>query len=205
LPKKAQEQRELIRKKYSKEGYKHKEYSLQELCLLAHSSKGRTINTLVLEITEGTVVYIPRVGIIATETYRVILEDRRGIPIKARNLEPYNHTELEAFIKEPFFHWVRAGAFDRYIQGGPSFWIDLWEITATEGPTPLQWLIQEVSPEGGPKKESTQKSGEGPIAMTKGEEEHHQLQYNSGSYLHTTYNQEAQRGKMPMKKTVMRY
>jgi len=28
LPKKAQEQRELIRKKYSKEEYKHKEYSL---------------------------------------------------------------------------------------------------------------------------------------------------------------------------------
>jgi hypothetical protein len=125
LPKKAQEQRELIRQKYSIEGYKHKEYSLQELCLQAHSSKGQTIDTLVLEVTEGTVVHIPRVSIIATETYRITLEDSRGIPIKARNLEPYNHTELEAFIKEPFFHWGRAGGFDRYIQGGPSFWIDL--------------------------------------------------------------------------------
>ena len=205
MPKKAQEQRELIRKKYSKEGFKHKEYSLQELCLLAHSSKGRTINTLVLEITEGTVVYIPRVGIIATETYRVILEDRRGIQIKARNLELYNHTELEAFIKEPFFNWVKAGGFDRCIQGGPSFWIDLWEITVTEGTTPLQWLIQEVSPKEGPKKENTQRSEEGPIAMTKGGEEHHQLQCNSGSYPHATYNQGTQRGEMPMKKTVMRF
>jgi hypothetical protein len=76
------------------------------LVCIAHSSKGQTIDTLVLEVTEG-------------------LKDSRGIPIKAKNLEPYNHTELEAFIKEPFFHWGRAGGFDRYIQGGPSFWIDL--------------------------------------------------------------------------------
>jgi hypothetical protein len=59
---------------------------------------------LVLEVTEGRVVRIPREGIIATETYRITLEDSRGIPIKARNLEPYSQTELEAFIKEPFFH-----------------------------------------------------------------------------------------------------
>jgi hypothetical protein len=203
LPKKAQEQRELIRQKYSIEGYKHKEYSLQELCLQAHSSKGQTIDTLVLEVTEGTVVHIPRVSIIATEIYRITLEDSRGIPIKARNLEPYNHTELEAFIKEPFFHWVRAGGFERYTQGGPSFWIDLWEITATESPTPLQWLIQEVNPEGEPRRENTQNSGEGAIAMTKEEGEHHQHQLNSGSYHHTIYNQGEQRGRMPVMKLLI--
>jgi hypothetical protein len=92
LPKKAQEQRELIRQKYSIERYKHKEYSLQELCLQAHSSKGQTTDTLVLEVTEGEIVHIPRASNIATETYRITLEDSRGIPIKARNLEPYNHS-----------------------------------------------------------------------------------------------------------------
>jgi hypothetical protein len=204
LSKKAQDKRSIIRKRYNKEEYKHKEYSLQDLCLLAHSNKGQSIDTLVLEITEDTVVYIPRVGIIATEVYRVILEDSRGIPVKARTLEPYNLTELEAFIKEPFFNWVKAGGFDRYIQGGPNFWIDLWEITVTEGNTPLQWLIQEANPEEGPKIENTQSSGEGLIAMTKGEGEPHQLQHNSGSCPRTTYNQGTQRGGMPMMKIVMR-
>jgi hypothetical protein len=189
LSKKAQDKRSLIRKRYNKEENKHKEYSLQDLCLLAHSNKGPSIEALVLEITEDTVVYIPRVGIIATEIYRVILEDSRGIPVKARTLAPYNLTELEAFIKEPFFNWVKAGGFDRYIQGGPSFWLDLWGIAVTERNTPLQWLIQEVNPEERPKKENTRSSEGGPVVMTKGEGEPHQLQHNSGSYPHTTYNQ----------------
>jgi hypothetical protein len=42
-----------------------------------------------MEVTEGRGVHISRVGIITTETYRIILEDSRGIPTKARNLEPY--------------------------------------------------------------------------------------------------------------------
>jgi hypothetical protein len=80
----------------------------------------------------------------------------------------------------------------------------LWEITVTEGNTPLQLLIQEVNPEEGPKKENTQSSEEGQIAMTKGEGEPHQLQHNSGSYPHTTYNQGTQRGELLMMKIVMR-
>jgi hypothetical protein len=80
----------------------------------------------------------------------------------------------------------------------------LWEITETEENTPLQWLIQEVNPEEGPKKETTQSSEEGQIVMTKGEGEPHPLRHNSDSCPRTTYNQGSQREEMPMMKTVMR-
>jgi hypothetical protein len=58
-----------------------------------------------------------------------------------------------------------VGGFERYIQSGPSFWIDLWEIINTERNPILQWSIQEVSPEEEPKKEKPQMSKEGPVAI----------------------------------------
>jgi hypothetical protein len=62
----------------------------------------------------------------------LVIEDNRGIPIKASTLEPYSNKELQEHIREPLRQWIRAGGFERYIIGGTSFWTDLWEIILAE-------------------------------------------------------------------------
>jgi hypothetical protein len=52
------------------------------------TSTYRSIDSIVLEVTDDILNYIPGVGIFATETNRVVLEDNMGIPIKASTWEP---------------------------------------------------------------------------------------------------------------------
>jgi len=74
----------------------------------------------------------------------LVIEDNRGIPIKASTLEPYSNKELEEHISDHLRQWLRAGGFERYITGGTSFWIDLWEIILTENNLVLEWLAPEA-------------------------------------------------------------
>ncbi len=94
------------------------------MCLVAISTNNcRPIDSLALEVQEDRLQII---------TNRIVLEDSRGIPIKASTLEPYSITELQEFIKKPFLEWNRAGGSERYFVGGRPFWVDMWEILDSE-------------------------------------------------------------------------
>jgi hypothetical protein len=124
------------RKKYSLTGYNHHKYNLQQLCLIAYSTaNNRPIDSIILEVSTDS---------LSINTCRLVIEDNRGIPIKASTLEPYSNKELEEHISDHLRQWLRAGGFERYITGGTSFWIDLWDIILTENNLVLEWLAPEA-------------------------------------------------------------
>jgi phosphatidylserine decarboxylase len=130
------EYRSRIRRNYSLAGYNHKDYNLQQLCLIAYSTaNNRPIDSIVLEVNTDS---------LSINTCRLAIEDNRGIPIKASTLVPYSLKELEEHICEPLKQWLSAGGFERYITGGTSFWVDIWEINLTEKDPILQWLVPEA-------------------------------------------------------------
>jgi len=112
----------------------------------------------------------------------LVIEDNRGIPIKASTLEPYSNKELEVHIREHLRQWLRAGGFERYITGGTSFWIDLWEITLTENNLVLEWLAPEAR--SGEVSQAPQITEAGTSQETKSNQggEEHQPQHSFVSY-----------------------
>jgi len=107
--------RSKIRKKYSLAGYNHYKYNLQQLCLITYSTaNNKPIDSIVLEVSTDS---------LSINTCRLVIEDNRGIPIRASTLEPYSNKELEGHISEHLRQWISAGGFERYIIGGTSFWV----------------------------------------------------------------------------------
>jgi hypothetical protein len=105
--------RSKIRKKYSLTGYNHYKYNLQQLCLIGYSTaNNRPIDSIVLEVSTDS---------LSINTCRLVIEDNRGIPIKASTLEPYSNKELERHMSDHLKQWLSAGGFERYIIGGTSF------------------------------------------------------------------------------------
>jgi hypothetical protein len=109
----------------------------------------------------------------------LVIEDNRGIPIKANTLEPYSLKELEEHICEPLKQWLSAGGFERYITGGTSFWVDLWEIILTEKDPVLQWLVPQAKTGEIPK---TTEAGTDQGARNSQGEGERQPQHSSISY-----------------------
>jgi hypothetical protein len=106
------------------------------VCLIAYSTaNNRPIDSIVLEVSTDSW---------SNNTCRLVIEDNRGLPIKASTLEPYSNKELEEHISDHLRRWLRVGGFERYITGGKSFWIDLWEIILTEKDPILEWLAPEA-------------------------------------------------------------
>jgi hypothetical protein len=166
--------RSKIRKKYSLTGYNHHKYNLQQLCLIAYSTaNNRPIDSIVLEVSTDS---------LSINTCRLVIEDNRGIPIKASTLEPYSNKELEEHISEHLRQWISAGGFERYIIGGTSFWVDLWEITLTENNPVLEWLAPEArSGEVSQTPQTTEAGTDQDTKSNQGEEEH-QPQHSFVSY-----------------------
>jgi hypothetical protein len=163
-----------IRKKYSLTGYIHHKYNLQQLCLIAYSTaNNRPIDSIVLEISTDS---------LSINTCRLVIEDNRGIPIRASTLEPYSTKELQEHIREPLRQWIRAGGFERYIIGGTSFWTDLWEITLTEKNTVPEWLAPEAKSGEVPQTPQTTEAGTDQDNKRSQGEEAHQPQHSFVSY-----------------------
>lgn len=183
------EARSKTRREYSQTGYNHKEYNLQQLCLIAYSTaNNRTIDSIVLEVDIDSLSIV---------TCRLVIQVNRGIPIKASTLEPYSTQELEDFTREPLKRWLGAGGFERYQAGGTCFWVDLWEIVLTERNPVLQWLTPEAKQEID---QQMDKQGEekGQEAWINPEGEGPQPQHSSVSY-----HQDTTQYKVNMKKKVM--
>jgi len=168
------EYRSKIGKKYGLTGYNHHKYNLQQLCLIAYSTaNNRPIDSIVLEVSTDS---------LSINTCRLVIEDNRGIPIKASTLEPYSNKELEEHISEHLRQWISAGGFERYIIGGTSFWVDLWEITLTENNPVLEWLAPEArSGEVSQTPQTTEAGTDQDTKSNQGEEEH-QPQHSFVSY-----------------------
>jgi hypothetical protein len=166
--------RSKLRKKYSLTGYNHHKYNLQQLCLIAYSTaNNRPIDSIVLEVSTDS---------LSINACRLVIEDNRGIPIKASTLEPYSNKELEEHISEHLRQWISAGGFERYIIGGTSFWVDLWEITLTEKNPVLEWLAPEArSGEVSQTPQTTEAGTDQDTKSNQGEEEH-QPQHSFVSY-----------------------
>jgi len=111
-----------------------------------------------------------------------VIEDNRGIPIKASTLEPYSNKELEGHISEHLRQWISAGGFERYIIGGTSFWVDLWEITLTEKNPALEWLVPEAKSGEVSQPPQTTEAGTDQYTRSNQGEEEHQPQHSFVSY-----------------------
>jgi hypothetical protein len=166
--------RSKIRKKYSLTGYNHYKYNLQQLCLIAYSTaNNRPIDSIVLEVSTDS---------LSINTCRLVIEDNRGIPIRANTLEPYSNKELEGHISGHLRQWISAGGFERYIIGGTSFWVDLWEITLTEKNPVLEWLVPEARPGEVSQPPQTTEAGTDQYTKSNQGEEEHRPQHSFVSY-----------------------
>ena len=125
------------RQKYHKPGKNH-QLKLQTLSLQAYSS---TYNISIDSIE----IYI-QIGQGSGLKHKLILEDKRPIPLHFHTLRPWTLEEIETVIKQPYLHWYQQGGFHTYKWNKePAFWIDLWKITELiERPIILEWYLPEV-------------------------------------------------------------
>ena len=195
--------RSKIRKKYSLAGYNHYKYNLQQLCLITYSTaNNKPIDSIVLEVSTDS---------LSINTCRLVIEDNRGIPIRASTLEPYSNKELEGHISEHLRQWISAGGFERYIIGGTSFWVDLWEITLTEENPALEWLVPEAKSGEVSQTPQTTEAGRDQDTKRNQGEEGHQPQHSFVSYHQDTtrpkimknQNQLNNNSSMPMEMPMM--
>jgi len=128
------DERERVRNKYNKSNcLKSPVQSLQINCLKAYSRHHyRTIDSIELEF---------RIGNQRNLIHRVVLQDKRTLPIKFSSLKPYSIQELQEFAESSYQEWYRAGGYFeyRFYRHSPCFWIDLWQIVHTEQPILLEW------------------------------------------------------------------